>query len=242
VGGFEEIGEVTGGLQCEYLAACWTYDAAFLLASTGGHAADQAFAPEALKLGMDALAGDPPHLSLTNHAHEAVLQRLLPLGVPLLVAGGGGYHVENTVRGWALAWKVCAGEDEEHDLSLGLGGVMLASSDWAGGLRDHELPVTAAQQQAVDPALRLSIDAVRRNVFPHHGLHSANPSPSRRCSGEPQEIHTATTLTQPTWDPHDQTSQDHSTSSCSRRTAPFRFRRWCSAPINAGNTQKMIVQ
>jgi len=51
--------------------------------------------------------------------------------------------VENTVRGWALAWKVCAGEDDEHDLSLGLGGVMLASSEWAGGLRDHELPVTA---------------------------------------------------------------------------------------------------
>jgi acetoin utilization protein AcuC len=175
-GGFEdEIGEGEGrGFNANVSLPAGTYDAAFLLAfDQVATPLIQAFAPGyvVLELGMDALAGDPlTHLGLTNHAHEAVLRRLLQLGVPLLIAGGGGYHVENTVRGWALAWKVCAGEDDDHDLSLGMGGVMLASSEWAGGLRDHELPVTAAQRQAVDPALRESIDAVRRNVFPHHGL------------------------------------------------------------------------
>ena len=135
-----------------------------------------AYAPDVivLELGMDTLAGDPlTHLSLTNHAHEGVLERLLRRNVPLLVAGGGGYHVENTVRGWALAWQVCAGEQDEHDLSLGMGGVMLGSTEWAGGLRDHDRPVTPEQRRAVEPALRASVDAVIQNVFPHHGLPSA---------------------------------------------------------------------
>jgi len=89
---------------------------------------------------------------------------------PLLVVGGGGYHVENTVRGWALAWRTCCGEEEEHDLSAGMGGVMLASTEWVGGLRDHVLPVTAEQRQAVEPAVRASIKTIVETVFPHHGL------------------------------------------------------------------------
>ncbi len=184
-GGFEdEIGEGPGrGYNANVSLPAGTYDEAFRTAFEAvAVPLIQAYAPDflVLELGMDALAGDPlTHLQLTNHAHEAVLRRLLPFQIPMLVAGGGGYHVENTVRGWALAWKTCTGEDEEHDLSAGLGGVMLASTEWAGGLRDRALPVTEAQRNAVEPALRLSIDAVRRNVFPHHGLLlPTNPVPS----------------------------------------------------------------
>jgi acetoin utilization protein AcuC len=175
-GGFEdETGEGPGlGFNANLSLPAGTYDAAFLrafdevvLPLLGAYAPDVVV----LELGMDALAGDPlTHLSLTNQAHEQVLRRLLARDLPLLVAGGGGYHVANTVRGWALAWQVCAGEVDEHDPSLGLGGVMLASAEWAGGLRDRELPVAPAQRMAVEGPLRTSIDALKRNVFPHHGL------------------------------------------------------------------------
>ena len=143
-GGFEdETGRGAGaGCNANLSLPAGTYDAAFL------QAVDEvvlpllgAYRPDVvvLELGMDALAGDPlTHLSLTNHAHEHVLRRLLAQELPLLVAGGGGYHVANTVRGWALAWQVCAGEADEHDPSLGLGGVLLGSTEWAGGLRDRE--------------------------------------------------------------------------------------------------------
>jgi acetoin utilization protein AcuC len=175
-GGFEdEIGQGPGlGFNANLSLPAGTYDAAFL------QAFDEvvmpllnAYAPDVLvlELGMDALAGDPlTHLCLTNHAHEQVLRRLRARDLPLLVGGGGGYHVPNTVRGWALAWQVCAGEADEHDPSLGLGGVMLGSAEWAGGLRDRELPVMPEQRVAVEAPLRASIDAVKRNVFPHHGL------------------------------------------------------------------------
>ena len=83
-----------------------------------------------LELGMDMLAGDPlTHLRMTNNVVVEIIERLLRFNYPILVAGGGGYHVENTVRGWALAWRTCCGGDEECDFGLGMGGVMLASSD-----------------------------------------------------------------------------------------------------------------
>ena len=175
-GGFEnEIGEGQGlGCNVNVPLPAGTYDEAFLMAF------DRIAAPvlEAfdldvivLELGMDTLAGDPlTHLRMTNNAHVEVVKRLLDFNRPILIAGGGGYHVENTVRGWALAWRTCCGEDEEHDASLGMGGVMLASSEWAGGLRDRALAVTTEQRQVVEPELRATIDRVRNNVFRHQGL------------------------------------------------------------------------
>lgn len=175
-GGFEDaIGEGPGlGYNVNVSLPAGTYDEAFL------GAFDRvvvpllgAFRPDVivLELGMDTLAGDPlTHLALTNNAHVALLGRLLARPAPLLVAGGGGYHVDNTVRGWALAWRTLAGEDEDHDLSAGFGGVMLASSEWAGGLRDPTRPVTAEQRRAVEPELQAVLATVTRLVFPHHGL------------------------------------------------------------------------
>jgi len=174
--GFEhEIGEGAGlGYNVNVPLPAGTYDEAFGLAfDRAVLPLARAFDPEmmVLELGMDALAGDPlTHLSLTNNVMVEVLERLIEFGRPLLVAGGGGYHVENTVRGWARAWRTCLGEDGEDASSLGLGGVMLGSLEWAGGLRDRELPVSVEQRAAVEPELRKTIERVIQNVFPRHGL------------------------------------------------------------------------
>jgi hypothetical protein len=100
------------------------------------------------------------------------LNRLLQFNRPLLVGGGGGYHVANTARAWSLAWRTCCGESDEDAFSLGLGGVMLGSTEWAGGLCDRELPVSPEQRQAVETELSVTIDAVIKNVFRHHGIKS----------------------------------------------------------------------
>jgi acetoin utilization protein AcuC len=175
-GGFEdEIGEGEGlGYNVNVSLPAGTYDEAFLMAFDrvvvpllGAYKPDVVV----LELGMDTLAGDPlTHLHMTNNVVVDVINRLLDLQKPLLIAGGGGYHVENTVRGWALAWRTCCQEHDEHDVSLGLGGVMLGSTEWAGGLRDRDLPIVAEQRQAVEPELRANIDTVIRNIFRHHGL------------------------------------------------------------------------
>lgn len=177
-GGFEdEIGEGDGlGCNANLSLPAGTYDEAFV------PAIDRVVLPLlksndpdviVMELGMDILAGDPlTHLHMTNNVVVDVMQRLLALDKPLLVAGGGGYNVENTVRAWALAWRSCSGDDDADDFSFGLGGVMLASSEWAGGLRDRVLPVIDEQRQAVEPPLQQSIDRLLSHLSPYHDLGS----------------------------------------------------------------------
>ena len=133
-----------------------------------------AYAPDAvvLQLGMDGLAGDPlTHLRLTNNAYADAVQRVSDFGQPILAVGGGGYHVENSVRGWALAWSVLVGgSDGTDDLPVGLGGVLLGSTDWKGGLRDRILAADDEQRRTILPAMNATIDTVRSNVFPVLGV------------------------------------------------------------------------
>jgi hypothetical protein len=78
--------------------------------------------------------------------------------------------VENTVRGLALAWRTCCGEDECDDYAAGLGGVMLGSSEWAGGLRDRVLPVLPEQRETVEPELNRASRQLLDNLSPYLGL------------------------------------------------------------------------
>lgn len=175
-GGFEdEIGRAEGlGYNANLCLPPGTYDEAFVPAiDRVAMPLLRAHDPDVivLELGMDILAGDPlTHLHMTNNVVVEVLERLLGLHKPLLVVGGGGYHVDNTVRGWALAWRTCSGGEEADEFSFGLGGVMLGSSEWAGGLRDRVLPVVDEQRQAVEPALQQSIERLLANLSPYHAM------------------------------------------------------------------------
>jgi acetoin utilization protein AcuC len=134
----------------------------------------RAFNPDVivLELGMDALSGDPlAHLHLTNNVHALIVEELLGLGRPILATGGGGYHIENTVRGWALCWSVLCGEHSLlDDLAFGMGGVMLENTDWIGGLRDRVLLADGGRRDTVDAEIDRVLNHIRARVFPLHGL------------------------------------------------------------------------
>ncbi len=134
----------------------------------------KAFDPDVImvELGMDTQAGDPlAHLQLTNNAPADILHEVVQLGKPVLATGGGGYHVENTVRGWTLCWSVLCGEHEEQDdLMIGMGGVMLENTDWLGGLRDRTLLSDGGLRLGIDDEVRRAVDYVKKHVFPRHGL------------------------------------------------------------------------
>jgi acetoin utilization protein AcuC len=123
------------------------------------------------ELGADTLAGDPlAQLYLTNNTHAAIVKRLVSFNKPILMTGGGGYNVENTVRAWSLAWSVLCGAEGEADMNIGLGGVMMETTDWQGGLRDRHLVPTEQQRTVVAPAVDALIEQVKQLVFPLHGL------------------------------------------------------------------------
>lgn len=131
------------------------------------------FVPDVMvfELGGDTLAGDPlAQLYLTNNTHAAIVKRLREFDVPILMTGGGGYNIKNTVRAWSLAWSVLCGADDGHDMNIGLGGVMMETTDWLGGLRDRHLVPTQQQQTVVAPAVEAVIEQVKEKIFPLHGI------------------------------------------------------------------------
>jgi len=172
----DEIGEGDGrGYTVNVPFPAGLYDEAFLKAFRAIAAPIiGAFQPDVivLEIGMDMLAGDPlAHLSLTNNAHAEVVEYLKGLGLPVLVLGGGGYNVRNTVRGWALAWSIFCGEGgADDDLSIGFGGVFLETTDWRGGLRDRILVPSTEVQREIEPLVDATIERVKASVFPLHGL------------------------------------------------------------------------
>jgi len=124
------------------------------------------------ELGADALAGDPlAHLQLTNTTYVEIINYLLGFDKPILATGGGGYHVQNTVRAWSLAWSVLSGAHDGDDMhQAAIGGVLLENTEWQGGLRDRALAVTESQRETVTPAVETTIEKIKTNIFPIHGL------------------------------------------------------------------------
>ena len=143
-GSVEEIGEGDGrGFAVNVPLPIGTYDAAYLRAVRKVvlpllHA----YNPDVIVLeaGADTLANDPlANLSLTNNTMADVVGLLLAFGKPILATGGGGYNPDNTARAWALVWAALCGEDAGGYMTAGLGGVLLETTDWSGGLRDRQL-------------------------------------------------------------------------------------------------------
>lgn len=171
----DEIGAGAGRGYCVNLPLpAGTHNQAYLRAfEQGCLPLLDAFAPEfiVLQAGMDALHGDPlAHLSLTNGAQARVVRLLLERERPLLMTGGGGYDVEATARGWARAWAVLAGLEEEEDASIGLGGVLLESAEHLAGLQDRQIETPADVRRAVDNQVDQLLADLRRQLFARHGL------------------------------------------------------------------------
>jgi acetoin utilization protein AcuC len=123
------------------------------------------------ELGADALSGDPlAHLCLTNNTYVDIIEHLLSFNKPIVATGGGGYNIDNTVRAWALAWSIFTGGSSGGDMDHAVGGVMLESTDWQGGLKDRAFVVNQTQREMVIPAIEATIEAIKANIFPIHGL------------------------------------------------------------------------
>ena len=174
--GFEhEIGTGEGEGYCVNVPLpMGTYDQAYMQAFEAiALPLMTAYNPDVIvfELGADALADDPlANLSLTNNVYAEIINHLMCFGKPILATGGGGYNVENTVRAWALAWSIFCGADQGEDINHAIGGVLLESTEWQGGLRDRALAVSDAQREAVMPAIEATIEKIKTTIFPIHEI------------------------------------------------------------------------
>jgi hypothetical protein len=67
-------------------------------------------------------------------------------------------------------WSILCGEGGGDELRMGLGGVMLEGTDWQGGLRDRPMISHGGRRTVVDQTIEETVAAIRRTVFPLHGL------------------------------------------------------------------------
>jgi acetoin utilization protein AcuC len=133
----------------------------------------KAFAPEVvvLEIGMDVLLGDPlAHLKLTNNGVADVMPSIRELQRPVLVLGGGGYHPQNTARGWALAWSVLCDSEPVDDYAGVVGGVFLGDAERAGALRDMRVYASGEDREKIDGEVDRLISYHRQHTFPAHGI------------------------------------------------------------------------
>jgi acetoin utilization protein AcuC len=174
-GAVDEIGEGDGlGCSVNIPLPVGTYDAVYYRAFTEVVLPlVEAVAPDVLILclGMDGLAGDPlAHLNLTNNVYADIIADLVELDIPILATGGGGYHPENTARGWALAWSIFAVGRDEGIAGFGMGGVMLENTAWFGGLRDRTLLSHGGYRESVEKEVLDTVAAIQTQIFALHGL------------------------------------------------------------------------
>ena len=124
------------------------------------------FRPDAIVLqcGADAVTEDPQsRLTLSNNAHWAIVEALMPLAPRYLVLGGGGYNPWSVGRLWTGVWATLNGYDIPQELPPTAQGV-LGALRWDGPIRQqHPEPhwITTLRDAPRNGTIR---DAVRNRV------------------------------------------------------------------------------
>jgi hypothetical protein len=120
------------------------------------------------------MSTDPlTHLRCTNNSYVEAVRIIQSRSKKLVAFGGGGYHPDNIVKGYTLAWAVLNRVDIDADAAgLTLGGTFLGSSelDGVGSLRDMHLYVSGpARDEAAGEADRV-YEYLVKNAFTKLGI------------------------------------------------------------------------
>ncbi|MBN2069995.1 MAG: acetoin utilization protein AcuC [Candidatus Krumholzibacteriota bacterium] len=126
------------------------------------------FGPEIIvgQFGIDSVATDPlTHLRLTNNGYIEAVSALHDRFPAIVATGGGGYNMNDVVRGWTLLWAELSGIGLDDGYGGALGGVFLGDSSISGSdLRDMRIFTSGpARDRMVENADRL-ISWYRENI------------------------------------------------------------------------------
>ncbi len=127
------------------------------------------FRPDVLvsQLGVDTHFDDPiTHMKLSTQGYTQVVEDISHLCPRWVALGGGGYDVAAVARCWTLAYGVMAGHDWPDE-------VPQSYQERYGlkRLRDERGPqLTPASQAQARKFAEDSVAAIRKQVFPMHGL------------------------------------------------------------------------
>ncbi|MEK7709314.1 MAG: acetoin utilization protein AcuC [candidate division NC10 bacterium] len=132
-----------------------------------------AFKPDVVvaQLGIDSHHTDPlTHLSLSVQGFARTVSRIVELSPRLVALGGGGYDLTNVARAWTAAWAVMNGVELRPDLPASFADDMRSFDFRSPSLWDPPSEIPAVIRGRTQEFARRQVDAVRRSIFPVHGL------------------------------------------------------------------------
>ncbi len=118
--------------------------------------------------GTDTFATDPlTHLKMTNNGYIDAVSMLHSRFPRIAALGGGGYNMENAVRGWTLLFAELAGRDIGGGYVGALGGVLLGDPSIVGSdLRDMHVYTTGKMQEEIRERSEALIEWYRGDIRP----------------------------------------------------------------------------
>ncbi len=132
-----------------------------------------AFKPDVVvaQLGIDSHHTDPlTHLSLSIQGFARAVARIVELSPRLVALGGGGYDLTNVARAWTAAWAVLNGVELQSDLPASFAPDMRRFYFRSPSLWDPPSEIPAVIRGRAQEFARRQVEAVRRSIFPVHGL------------------------------------------------------------------------
>ena len=128
------------------------------------------FSPEVIvgTFGTDTFATDPlTHLKMTNNGYIDAVALLRSQFPRIAALGGGGYNIENVVRGWTLLFTELTGREIDGGYGGALGGVLLGDPAIEGSdLRDMHVYTTGNAADSIRERSEALIEWYRSEIRP----------------------------------------------------------------------------
>lgn len=134
----------------------------------------EAYQPQLVvaQIGLDTLKRDPlTNLRCTNIGYRQVIAEIKASCSKILALGGGGYSIQDVVRGWTLAWAAL-NDLIPHDAYAGaVGGAMYGHERPGDALYDEPYHVSPGLRDAVHRFIDGKIEFIQRTIFPIFNAH-----------------------------------------------------------------------
>jgi acetoin utilization protein AcuC len=133
----------------------------------------RAFKPDVVvaQLGIDSHRTDPlTHLALSVQGFSRTVTRIVELAPRLVALGGGGYDLPNVARAWTAAWAVMNGVQLSPELPRVCRPELARFGFSDGSLWDPTTELPQDLQSQAQQYCRHQVEAIRRTIFPIHGL------------------------------------------------------------------------
>ncbi|MBN2185805.1 MAG: acetoin utilization protein AcuC [Candidatus Krumholzibacteriota bacterium] len=131
----------------------------------------EAFGPDIIvgQFGTDTFSTDPlTHLRMTNNGYIEAISELHGRFPRIMATGGGGYNMDDVVKGWTLLWAELAGIELGGGYGGALGGVFLGdSSIYGSDLRDMRIVTSGPRKEDMLRDADRKIAWYRENIRPY---------------------------------------------------------------------------